>query len=224
MMPIYSDHPLIRQFNELKRYFRRHETRETRARVLEFREFARIIALAGIDIAFDFMGSMNFGQALAGSDVDLVMYLDCPQHEEDCGLDDCPEFQRAKETMLRTLIETYADHPYELEVIDCINLRFLEAEMRRCEPESAILLRFAFYRSVCRLANARLVRPYQVKLQKNKQLTDAMRPHLYTIFDSLIRSAPHTHSMEKYQQRLRDIDVKIPGSITERIKQHLGSD
>jgi tRNA nucleotidyltransferase (CCA-adding enzyme) len=123
MLPVFSDHPLIEQFNELKRYFRRHETSETRARVEEFREYARIISLAGMDMAFDFMGSMNFGQALPRSDVDVVMYLDCQEHaDSDCGLETCEHFGRAQTKMLRTLIETYSDHPYEVQVIDCINL------------------------------------------------------------------------------------------------------
>jgi hypothetical protein len=98
---------------------------------------------------------------------------------------------------------------------------FLKSEIERGEPDSPILLRFAFYRSVCRLVNARLVRPYQLQLQKDTRLTDAMRPHLFTIFDGLCKSSPHTYSLEKYQQRLRDIDVTIPASITERIRRHL---
>ncbi len=222
MQPVFSDHPLIRQFNELKIYFRRHETPETRQRVRAFREFARLISLAGIHIAFDFLGSMNFGQVQHDSDVDLVMYLDCQEHDSDCGRDTCEQFRRAEETMLRTLIETYTDHPYELQVVDCINLHHLGREIERGEPESPILLRFGFYRSICRLANAPLVRPYQLRLQNNTKLMEAMRPHLFTIFDGLARSAPHTYSFEKYRQRLSDLNVQIPPSIEARIKLILG--
>ena len=220
MIPPFANHPLVQQFNEIKKYFRQHETDDSRSRMREFRHYARVIDLAGVEVAFDFVGSINFGQATAGSDVDIVMYLRCENSHDECTLRECRPFLEVENLLLRTLVQAYARTPYEVQIIDCINLNLLEKELERGDPASSVLIRFAFYRSVCRLVNARLMRPYQRRLHRDKQLIEGMKPHVFAIFDSLSRNQQHNLSMRKYQERLKEGGVRLPASIQARILAH----
>ncbi|MBI3396680.1 MAG: hypothetical protein HY042_12650 [Spirochaetia bacterium] len=222
MIPPFAEHALIKQFNELKKYFRKHETMESRFRVKNFRHFAKIMNAAGLPIAFDFLGSVNFGQAAPGSDVDVVLYLRC----EDCNVNECqPDTCRTRayveHLLLRTLVREYSPNPYEVQVVDCVNLVQLDKDLAAGAGDSPVLLKFAFYRSICRSVNARLLRPYQMQLMENPRIIETLQPSLWILFDGLIKSSRHTWSLRKYQDRLRDFGVRIPASIITRIRSHL---
>jgi hypothetical protein len=67
----FENHPLIKEFNEIKRYFRKHETPISKKRIGDFYRFSKIINQLGYEVAFDFVGSLNFGITEPYSDVDL---------------------------------------------------------------------------------------------------------------------------------------------------------
>lgn len=225
MIPPFAGHPLIQQFNELKKYFRRHETGPSRARVKDFRQFAKIMNSAGLPIAFDFLGSVNFGLATQSSDVDIVLYLRCEdENDEDCEPGRCRTRSYVEHLLLRTLVREFSPQPYDVQVVDCINLGRLEKALRDSDGDSPALLKFSFYRSICRSVNARLLRPYQLRLQENTALLESLRPNLYILFDGLTKSSRHTWSLQKYQDRLKDLGVRIPDSMINRIREHLEQD
>ncbi len=222
MKPPFSNHPMIRRFNELKKYFRKYETGETRSRVKEFRHYSRTISQTGFSVAFDFLGSVNFGQATHHSDVDLVVYLRCRKDAPHCDMQQCRQIGDLKREIMETLTGQFLrEQPYDIEIVDCIDLDELEQELARPDPESDLLLRFAFYRSVCRIVNARLIRPYHLALTGNPELMRKLEPHLFPVFDILGRNSRHSMSMKKYQERIRDLGVSIPSPILERIQEHL---
>ncbi len=221
MIPPFADHPLIREFNEIKRYFRSHETAESRSRLLQFRRYTRRISEAGFDMAFDFVGSINFGQAISGSDVDIVIYLRCPAT---CG-DSCPgicdSHQSAHEGLLSALRSENEDtSSYDVQVIDTINLTDLEQALAEGDAESHMLLRFAFYRSICRPVNVKILRPYQNQLVENRLLIEGMRPRLRELFDGLCATSKHHLSFNKYQERLAQMGIQIPGIMRAIIRRH----
>ncbi|NBU98436.1 MAG: hypothetical protein EBS19_09550 [Spirochaetia bacterium] len=73
----FKDHPTIKEFNGLKKFFRSRETPISRKRIDDFKRFVEVIQTSGDEVAFDMMGSVNFGQALENSDTDVVIYMNC---------------------------------------------------------------------------------------------------------------------------------------------------
>jgi hypothetical protein len=226
MIPPFADHPLIREFNAIKRYFRQHETEESRSRLLQFRQYARMIGESGADVAFDFVGSINFGQAVPGSDVDIVIYLRCAGECSESCPQTCEFQQEAHRRLLTTLRGETANAPppYEVQVIDTINLTDLDRAIAAGDPEAHILLRFAFYRSICRPVNVKLVRPYQNRLVQNKALIESMRPRLRELFDGLCATSKHHLSFNKYQERLAQMGIRLPGIMRAIIRRHQEDD
>lgn len=222
MKPPFAEHALIKQFNEIKRYFRTYETGVSRDRLRDFRRFARMLLHAGYDVAFDFVGSVNFGVAESASDVDFVLYIRCENgYTGDCDPKNCHTLPHIKNLILKRLMTEYVKEPYNTQVIDCINLGQLEIELQKPVPESSVAFRFAFYRSICRGVNLRVLRPYHRALLQNQALINAMQPELDNVFRGLTRSLPHQLSFEKYRVRLGSSGVHIPVSLMEKIRNHL---
>ncbi|MCR9141460.1 MAG: hypothetical protein NXI24_04350 [bacterium] len=223
MIPPFADHPLIREFNEIKRYFRSHETKESRSRLLQFRNYTRRISESGFDVAFDFVGSINFGQAISASDVDIVMYLRCPGP---CG-ERCPGICNSHQGAQAELVSTLKNEStasntrvYDVQVIDTINLTDLERALEEGDADSYVLLRFAFYRSICRPVNVKILRPYQKRLVEDQKLIETMRPRLRDLFDGLCATSKHHLSFNKYQERLAQMGIQIPGIMRAIIRRY----
>ena len=222
MQPPFQKHPLIKEFNELKRYFRNHETSATRERVKDFRGFAWEISKAVGPVAFDFLGSLNFGQATHISDVDMIVYLRCDDgYGGECLSPHCPVMNRVHSLLLKCMMEKYTRLPCEIDMVDCINLNLLERELNGDVRDTQVLLRFAFYRSVGRSVNAGLIRPFQKRLEENQDLLEEMYPDIQFIIESLVHSSRHNWSFKKYQQRIESEGVEIPPPIMQRIRAHL---
>lgn len=221
MIPPFESHPMVKQFNWLKKYFLKHQSKESHARILEFRKYSKVIKQLGLDVAFDFVGSMNFGQVVQYSDVDFVLYIECETYHVDCIASECPMYKRIRSQLLESLVKDYPNHPYKIQIIDCLNLKVLMDDLILENIESDTLIRFAFYRSIGRSINSRLLRPYQSRLMQNKNLMESLRPNVDLIFDFLAKNYKHTLSMKKYQERLQDDGVHIPKKIRDRLHQHL---
>jgi hypothetical protein len=221
MIPPFADHPAVREYNSLKKYFRQHETRESRSRIHEFRGYVRLISAAGLTVAFDFVGSLNFGQAVLSSDVDCVIYFRCPDHgAENCG-PDCRMRAGIGDFLTGTLAPRLSHHPYNIEIIDFLNLDQLDREIKRGAADSETLLTFAFYRSIGRSVNARLLREYQARLLANRNLVDSLQPQLWSIFDELGRSSHHNMSFKKYQERVTESGGEISPGVRDSIRRLL---
>jgi hypothetical protein len=48
-----------------------------------------------------------------------------------------------------------------------------------------------------------------------------MMPNLNIIFEGLSKSSKHTWSLTKYQDRIKDLGVRIPDLMINRIREHL---
>ncbi|MBI39737.1 MAG: hypothetical protein CMF59_09060 [Leptospiraceae bacterium] len=213
---------MIEDYNLIKRYFREYETSHSKNRMQDFRKFARMIQDAGYQVAFDFVGSVNFGQADTNSDVDFVLYLACEKsYRGECDETHCRTRHQIENLLIRTLIREYVVRPYEIQVVDCLNLNLLDAELERGDAMSPALFRFAFYRSICRCVNARVLKPYLNRLMANPPLVEGLRSELAAVFDGLNRWSPHSISFSKYKSRLEDLGVRIPDSMLEKIRSHL---
>lgn len=222
MKPPFNDYPLIKEFNEIKHYFRNYETKVSKSRIHDFHRFARLLQQAGYDVAFDFVGSVNFGVAESGSDVDFVLYVRCEDsHQGDCDDHKCHTAFQIRNLILQTLMQEYVKEPYKTQVVDCINLNYLEKELQNPSQDSSVLFRFAFYRSICRGVNLRVLRPFHQALLQNQPLIAEMKSELDNVFQVLTRSMPHQLSFEKYRQRLGSSGIQIPLSLMHKIHAHL---
>lgn len=222
MIPPFNDHPLIRQYNEIKKYFRQHENDVSRRRIRQFRGYARMVGVGQTNIAFDITGSLNFGISTDRSDVDLVLYLECPQHAGgDCERDTCSLYRETERIIVEDLAGDKHSERYDVQIIDCINLCTLEQELLAPTEDCTALVRFAFYRSVCRAVNARLLRPLVQKVRSDPELVARLKPELFAIFDELSRSMQHQLSMAKYRERLLESGIPVPPEIQSRIREHL---
>lgn len=221
MIPPFGDHPVVQQYNQIKLYFRQHETAQSRERIVEFRRTAQLFRASGIEVAFDFVGSLNFGQAVDASDVDCILYYRCPEHPgADCP-PDCSRLPLIREEVLSMISSRVSRQRYRIEMIDALNIGHLQSEIARGDATSEALLAFAFYRSIGRAVNARLLRPIQQDLVANQKVLEQMKPQLWEIFDALSQSSRHRLSFKKYQQRVEGEGKAMPGPVGDAIRKLL---
>jgi len=213
MKPLLGDHPLVQRFNQIKLHFRLLETPESKMRLKEFRRFVRRVQETGLFVAFDLLGSLNFGQSTESSDVDVVLYLICHKHKDECEERNCAIVSRiAEEFQVTSLLRIH--------LIDCVNLAYLDLCLEKLQSES-IVARFAFYRSICRSVNARLLRPFHLHLSRSPFMLESIKPEVESFFNELTRSSTHNLSFSKYLTRVGDRDLKIPISIQQKIFEYL---
>jgi hypothetical protein len=167
----FKDHPIIKEFNGLKKFFRSQETEISRKRVQDFKRFVEIVKNSGEDLAFDILGSVNFGQALENSDTDLVIYLNCDQGKiGSCDHENCSKLELYKELLMTSVVYSNSSQSYPIQVVDCINLNQLDYDLRIRNFDSLALIKFGFYRSICRGVNRKLLHRYEIRLQKDEEL------------------------------------------------------
>ena len=215
----FRDNPVIREFNGLKRFFRSHETSVSRQRIKDLKKFTSL--LGHDEVAFDLMGSVNFGQAQEYSDTDIVIYLRCG-HDEDCEPANCEKMQLYKDLLMNTLVYQYMANPYSVHIVDCINLDQIDREIESGNITMSTV-RFGFYRSVCRGINRKLLRKYESMVNNNPQTKKMVEESLQDCFSGLKKSSQHSYSFKKYVERMEDEGIRIPANMAGKIHSYLNS-
>lgn len=218
----FPGNPVFERFLGLKNSFRKYSTNEAKRRTREIAKIARIIYDSGTELAFDIVGSVNFGIADEKSDVDMIIYLDCGNDLE-ADYNTCPSLKFFEKLVLTTLLREISDHPYKMEVVDAINLRRLKKTIHQENFEDDIIYRFVFYRTICRGVNKRILRPYEKSLMGNRFLFSMIEERLTEVLVEFTKTSTHRHSFGKYISRLKDNDVKIPPSIMGKVVEYLDS-
>ncbi|MCE9501632.1 MAG: hypothetical protein K8R21_14200 [Leptospira sp.] len=223
-IPRFRNHPIIKEFNGLKRFFRSHETSVSRQRIRDFKKFTDMIGSTGDEVAFDLMGSVNFGQAKEHSDTDIVIYMKCDRGRiGDCDPENCSRLNLYKNLLINTLVYEYSSQTYPVQVVDCINLNQLDYDLKIRNTNSMTLVRFGFYRSICRGINRKLLREYENRLSADDDLCKSIEQSLADCFFGLIHSSQHSFSFQKYIERLQDDGFKVPDSMANKIKSYLNT-
>ncbi len=220
-VPRFRNHEIIRQFNGLKRLFRDFETRVSRQRIADLRAICATPPERRRDLAFDILGSVNFGQAQTSSDTDLVIYTRCPNQKRDCEPADCTGDSTADCTFTRLVASIKRSLPYRIEVVDCLDLNAVERDIANRSVDSGILLRFGFYRSICRSVNGRLLRHFEMRLSQDATLCEQIESSLTGCFFGLIGSSQHSYSFQKYTERVRAEGYNITPGMAEKIREYL---
>ena len=205
----------IRDFRRVRDFFVRHETEATRERIEDLRKVYRKLRCMGEDVAFDVLGSVNFGMSEPGSDVDLVIYRRCPCKHA------LPEAVCTLPMALHECFQGLREH-YRIDVTDCVNLNQVEASIRAEDPECQALQRFVLYRGICRPINLRLIRATENLLLEKPDLKRKVEALLKDYLHLIVLSHSHILSFKKYESRLQEQGVRIPPGIEEKLHAYLG--
>ena len=216
----FPDNPVFQKFLGLKYFFRKYINRESFRRTREISKVARTIQSSGDNIAFDLLGSVNFGISDQKSDVDLVMYLEC-DHDEEAEYGNCSKLRFYEYLLINSLLHEIFGKTFDIEVVDFINLRKLKKSIEEENYEDDIIARFVFYRTICRGVNKKILRPYERAIMNNQTLFQKIEKNLTEILVELTKTSGHALSFNKYLDRLKDSDIKIPASMAEKIKEYL---
>ncbi|HMV42217.1 MAG TPA: hypothetical protein PK079_06810 [Leptospiraceae bacterium] len=218
----FQNHAIIKEFNGLKKFFRAHETSVSRRRIGDFKRFVSLIESSGDTIGFDLMGSVNFGQATEHSDTDVVMYLHCDTGRiGECDNENCTRLNLYKNLLINTLVYEYSNNTYPVQVVDCINLNQLDYDLKIRNYNSLALVKFGFYRSICRGVNRKLLYQYEQRLEDDNELCDVIESSLADCFLGLIHSSQHSYSFKKYIERVEDGGFKVPETMAKKINSYL---
>lgn len=219
----FPDNPVFKRFLGLKDYFKKYQTAASFSRAKEIARVARIVATTGDTIAFDILGSVNFGMAEDHSDIDLVMYIDVPElrDEEELSYENCPRLRFYQTLVLQTLVHEVSKDRYSIQVVDYINLSALERAIDKEDFQSEILARFIFYRTICRGVNKRVLHPIEKKIHEKPQLFHEIEEQLTEALIEFTRTSSHEKSFKKYIDRLQKKDIHIPDSIMDKVLEYL---
>lgn len=204
----------IGEFRLVRDFFRKYETEETKRRIADLRKIYRSLEKRGEEVAFDLLGSANFGMMEERSDVDLVLYRRCPCSHA------LPE---AACTLPRLLGECFKrlEERYRVEVTDCVNLNRVEASIQEENADCPALQRFVLYRSICRPVNLRLIRKTETLLAEKPNLKRKIEYEIRDYFKSMAFAPSNIYSFKKYQARLNDQGVRLPPRILRKIESYL---
>lgn len=216
----FPENETFKKFLGIKDYFRKFTTKENMQRTRELARTARILQQTGAKIAFDLLGSANFGMVVEASDVDIVMYIEC-DHEEEARYDNTPMLRIYESLFMATILKEVSNNPFTLEIVDFINLRRLDRAIREPGFDDDILARFVFYRTICRGVNKLPIRKYEQAISGNKELFKRIEDHLTEALKEFTRSSSHRLSFQKYVSRLKEQNIKIPPSMLEKIQEYL---
>jgi len=217
----FPDNEVFKQFLGLKDYFRKYQTKASYSRIREIATIARILYQSGENIAFDFLGSVNFGMAQDHSDVDLVLYLECEETDEEINGKNCPRFAKIQNLMHSLLSHELKESKYLIEIVDVINLTTLDKAIKNNDYEHDLIARFIFYRTICRGVNKKVLHPLEKKIIEKSDLFHKIEESLTNALIEFTRTSTHGASFKKYIKRLEEKNIHIPASILEKVVEYL---
>ena len=242
----YSHIPEVRLYNDIKQFYRMFQTEETEERLNKLEEVIHLIeegihdvrptAYAagrteprlkvacstacgqqfnrGSDIAMDIMGSTNMGLCENTSDIDFVIYVRCdPDFEGD--INTCKQYKNAEK-----IIEKILKPRYAFQILDTIDLNIVEKAIREKNYENEMMMRFVAYRSICRPINYRFIAPLEDLLNQDMEFRTEIEGSIRSYFQIFINTSQHTRSFKKYENRIKDIGIKIPETVRLKIKEY----
>jgi Icc-related predicted phosphoesterase/predicted nucleotidyltransferase len=205
----------IGMLQQIRSYFLQYETAETMELIRKLRGVYRDIAEQGMEVAFDLLGSVSFGMAEKGSDMDLVVYL----RERDCLLDDLDTCRIPRP--LAAVFEALEKRELNIEVCDSLDLDRIRRAIEREDKDDGHIQRFIFYRIVCRPVNLRLIKGVENLLLEKERFRKDVENGLRDYLEILVSSGRHVSSFEKYKSRLRERGIPLSPDVEEAIRHYL---
>ncbi len=199
--------PEIMLFNKLKFYFRRFETGEAEQRVEDMRQVVEALAAEGYQVAFDILGSVNFGISDAASDLDVVAYTYVGK--------------ATIKPLAREAFSKIIGNKYKVEVTDVIDLNTVRESILHQNADCDETQRFVFYRAIGRPVNLRLLRQFDDLLERNEDYRRSVESAVREYIKVLVGTSSQKTSLRKYESRLRDLGTHIAPHIEKKIREYL---
>ncbi len=199
----------------IKAFFLLHETQKSRELVMELRRCYRALEREGLNVAFDILGSVAFGMATKGSDMDLVVYMKALE---------CVEDERGVCAIPSQVLEklfALEEKGIKVEICDVVDLGRVERAIREENLEDHHLQRFIFYRAVGRPVNLRILKGVENRLLERAHLRRRIERLLKEYVRVLTSSSRHMESFQKYKARIGEMGVDVPPKIQTAIKAYL---
>jgi hypothetical protein len=181
----------------------------------ELRRLYRDMGTRGMHIAFDLLGSLNFGIAEQSSDIDLIVYL----RGEECMPD--PNDVCSVPPSLQRVFDELRKRHLEIEVCDSLDLDRIERAVRAGDADDGQLQRFAFYRAICRPVNLRLIKEVENLLLERPALRKKLETTAREYIRIMISSFRHIYSFKKYESRLVEKGITMPEEIAHLLQRYL---
>ena len=212
----YSHIPEVQLYNDIKQFYRMFQTEETEERLNKLEQIANRIE-EGIhdDIAMDVMGSTNMGLCENTSDIDFVIYVKCDLDFQG-DISSCDQYKNAEKIIEKILTPQYA-----FQIMDTIDLNVVEKAIKEKNYEDEMMMRFVAYRAICRPINYRFIAPVEDLLNQDMDFRTEIEGSIRSYFQIFINTSQHTRSFKKYESRIKEIGIKIPETIRQKIKRIL---
>ena len=108
-----------------------------------------------------------------------------------------------------------------IEVLDCINLRFIERLIQEKRFDDPLLFRFMFYRNMGRPVNRPLfIRLYET-LENERELAKQFQPWASEALAIYLKTSDHRHSFSKYNERIMSQGLDLPDELRDELKYYL---
>jgi hypothetical protein len=132
---------LIEIYQALKNKYRNYDTKHALKRMQTLRRGVQHLADRGFPVALEILGSINFGIVEPNSDADLIVLHYCDLHLEDgeCA-PSCPNLLFESDALLRHMRQQPGSESSNIEVLDCINLRYVERLIQEERYDDAPML------------------------------------------------------------------------------------
>lgn len=214
---------LIEKYLTLKSNYRNFDTKNTLRLMQAFRRTVPQLAEKGYTIAFDMLGSINFGIAGDDSDADCILYHACDIHADrpDCP-EVCPTLMFEKQEIRKSVRKGLGDKKFQVEFLDVMNLKYLDSlDLAADLTTNECVFRFLFYRSIARPVNRPLLRRYQDQLENIPELKESFSEHASKILESYLNTNSHRYSFNKYNERIMNRGIHLPEDLMKELKTYL---
>ena len=215
---------LLEIYQALKNKYRNYDTKHALKRMQTLRRSVQELTDKGFPIALEILGSINFGIVEPNSDADLIVLHYCDLHMADgeCA-PNCPNLLFERDELLRHIRQQPDGANSNIEVLDCINLRYVERmiQEKKFQEDETVLFRFMFYRNMGRPVNRPLfIRLYET-LESEKELSKRFNPWASEALAIYLKTSDHRHSFSKYNERILSQGLDLPDELREELKFYL---
>ncbi|MCR9145273.1 MAG: hypothetical protein NXI24_23745 [bacterium] len=214
---------LIEIYQALKNKYRNYDTKHALRRMQTLRRGVQHLADRGFPVALEILGSINFGIVEPNSDADLIVLHYCDLHLEDgeCA-PSCSNLKFESDALLHHMRQQPDSENSNIEVLDCINLRYVERLIQEKRFDDApMLFRFMFYRNMGRPVNRPLfIRMYET-LENERELARKFQPWASEALAIYLKTSDHRHSFSKYNERIMSQGLDLPEELRQELKYYL---
>lgn len=213
---------LIEIYQALKNKYRNYDTKHALRRMQAFRRSVAELADKGFPLALEILGSINFGIVEQGSDADVIFlhYCDLHLHDGEC-MPTCSNLKFERDELVDRMRRQPGSEDFNIEILDCVNLRYVEQAMAEKRFDDSILLRFMFYRNMGRPVNRPLFIHLYEALEQNQELIQRFHPWASEALAIYLKTSDHRHSFSRYNERIVNQGIDLPKELQEELRLYL---